>query len=712
MSDDDFQDSSSLEVSNLVAFLSTAGQEPKPVVERNGSGSASSEEHAQIKDTRKAANSSQSEMEPHGTRSDLGRELVDTTDQALERPVWDRKKHVKICGRTSPEGSHEGGLEPAHVKTLKPSKRELVNGLLKDLKGSHMQRLDPTSEAPDKENKNESRNKVLRAELIAMKKAHDRALARASEVEQERDYIADRLKGMEAKYESKRNRAVMEELNMATTQPQMEPAASHSGLDPARRRGPSLVGQFGSIREDSNEDSKPSSEKSTLEGDDVAGGSTSDERVARLEAELSDALDLVKRLQDDAAGVAAQNRSRAERLHSQIEALRAKERFAEEETCRLRLGEDEASRKHLQELEFIEQRFMAVQLSNVDTIAEREKRLSDLEDFHTAEMEEMQQQLFYTIEAKRIESVRLHDTKREFQCQEERHQRIVADFASRLQMDTGVKPPVFDSAVNDRLQDEVRLLEVERDELKNALELLQGKCANYVEQVQGLENEKARAEEERKNKFAARPPVATSEIQMASEWSLFSSLRCPSRAFGRYAKCDANFNHFLWGVVNASYNITALATNEELDIVRFSKKAASFWGPASLYNGNLVSLMSDQRLTEWMKYQVESTMVDAEINKSVSVRNIGCVEFRNLHEGGTIEGVVILAYAALRTHKQSAKEVVLIFDGASQAPAVAQKTTLRPFRDVGGRDCCAALSDSVGSDDIGPGDSVSCIGHR
>jgi hypothetical protein len=257
---------------------------------------------------------------------------------------------------------------------------------------------------------------------------------------------------------------------------------------------------------------------------------------------------------------------------------------------------------------------------------------------HTASLEEVNDKLLYALEMKRIDSVRLEDTKLELSKMEERHQRTVADLTSRLHLYEASQEhgtaPMPESEVVKRMQ----ITEGERNQLRNDLEQkeviwkqeLEHAQQNHRADLEQLSNVQTKLEEERclhkqlqlqlnereeKLKVAASapPPIEQSTHMQPAPPSWFEqlfawvgSINSSEQTLAQAGQSEISCQQAVWQILTFMPDLVALQCSAgDLEILDASKTAYVTWGSQALNGTSLVDLLPDKTIASWLKKRLE-----------------------------------------------------------------------------------------------------------
>lgn len=492
------------------------------------------------------------------------------------------------------------------------------------------------------------------------------------------------------------------------------------------------------------------------------------EMISVLREECNEMIELRKQLVDDLAAKDAQHNAKVARMSKQVQGLREEAFTSQSEICKLQQAVDDQSAEDLQEVEAMRKKLQSMKDDrNLEEEANL-KKLAERDLSYASGIEEVQQQLAFAIEAKRLAAARLDDTRRELEAAEKRHGRTVADLQARLQLAMGGGDPATAEQAENDVMWRLRSVEEERNVLRNELECqrvqfqgqLEREQQEHAVHLQKLRDAEAMLVKERElNKqltentnelqrqlAAARKAHqetlelanATAELAKRQESlpSMLSWLRCPQRdrpedrragppdppggsggalacAGAPAVECQA----VLWQVLSAMRGVTALiCSSESLQILDASKKAFSMWGSAALRGSSLFTLVFDQATASWLKMEITAPAAPAFLNPGGSsgfwLRELGCVEFRS-KLGSAFDSQVICA--RLPEEPRNARPAAMLvivepMEEEKRAPDSVQKHQPQQFfaRTAYQRGPASRAS-SVASEDITANDSVSNV---
>lgn len=412
-----------------------------------------------------------------------------------------------------------------------------------------------------------------------------------------------------------------------------------------------------------------------------------------------------KQLKDEVVDKDAQHMSKVNRLLEKVDNEREERLISESE-----LEAVQATKEMIQMEKEVQLARMRQKLEETKDVEDKLwQKVEEKENEHAADLEEMRQQLFYAMEARRLEGIRLEDTRRELAACEERHARVVRELNAKLKLAYSSNKEEGsldedDQELEKDLMEQLRQAEQERNLLKNEKEslkvywqgLLEHEQLQHAADLQRLEKLEEALQRERENKKRLEESFAESErqldeavrakdkaeaavkseIEKAAEaklaeertQSMFGFLRCPSRsapvsaaAFSKGLDSEDSVPSLqlaMWQMMSAMRGVTALLCHSEgLRIVDATKKACTLWGSAVLRGSTLASLVFDDLTASWLRREITVPGVADRSNGGYSLRSIGCVEFRN-KLGSAFDSSVICARLPHET--SLGKEAVVI----------------------------------------------------
>jgi len=483
----------------------------------------------------------------------------------------------------------------------------------------------------------------------------------------------------------------------------------------------------------------------------------------KLREEVLEAQLVNQQLKDQEAAKDAEYWSKRERLFYQLQGLRAEATANELRMAELKQASDtmEADKDAVIAQAWAKLESLKEELEHEKTEAADNTALRDQKQAFIFETAQLQQQLTFAIEAKRLAIARLDDTRRELEASEHRHARVVSDFQARLQLvTTGNADPGQED-----LMERLRNVEEERNVLRNELECERLQWQDQLEREQRehavnlkklRDNEqmllkerdlgqkmqesmdlmhvqlesavKAREEADRARETAA---FNASRDQASVGLVLPTWMRCPSRAAKAPLPSSASssasgggsdnrnsLQEIIWQVLSAIRGVTALlCSSDSLKILDASKKAFSLWGSAALRGSSLFSLIFDQATASWLKMEITTTITPAFAAPGTCpgfwLRELGCVEFRS-RLGSALDSQVICVRLP-EEPRLARPSAMLVIVEPMQEEARQEKQEMRGnsqqhfFARAAYQHTTSSRAPSVTSEDITANDSVSNV---
>jgi len=476
-------------------------------------------------------------------------------------------------------------------------------------------------------------------------------------------------------------------------------------------------------------------------------------------------------LKDEVIGKDAEHNAKVTRLFEKVENAREEQDWTEHELAELKAKKEEVTQLQEARLANAQQKLAGMKDDKKVAEANMLQKVEEQENEHAADLEDMRQQLSFATEAKRIESARLEDTRRELAACEERHARVVKELNAKLKLAYGGCAGSDDGAEEVKLDiiEQLRQAEQERHLLRNEKEslkvywqgLLEHEQLQHLADVARLEKLEESLQMEKETNVRLGESLAESERQLdealqakdqaeavakaqlleAAEKEIsnrtgftgvFSWVRCPARASssttatarfsaGGNSGADANLPSLqaaVWQMINAMQGVTALLCNSEtLKITDATKKACALWGSASLRGCTLASLIFDDLTASWLRREVSdsSIPVGESGDAGFTVRGIGCIEFRN-KLGSTFDSSVLCARLPPEVSPPKAPLLLLVVEPMDGEQMQERKKTHTPalsnsqWPHKGSfRTEPSSGVQSIVSDDITANDSVSNI---
>eukprot|EP00928_Gymnodinium_smaydae_P013985 TRINITY_DN15071_c0_g2_i1.p1 TRINITY_DN15071_c0_g2~~TRINITY_DN15071_c0_g2_i1.p1 ORF type:complete len:912 (+),score=161.63 TRINITY_DN15071_c0_g2_i1:90-2825(+) len=376
------------------------------------------------------------------------------------------------------------------------------------------------------------------------------------------------------------------------------------------------------------------------------------ERVTQLTEELAAESSRNRALNDDIIAANARQESKVNRLRVQANDAAAVKRLDNEEIDRLKSlgGENAAQICKLQEL------LTEAHTQNTSNEDNAENRILEQLALHNIEIEDLQEKLHYAVEAKRLESMRLADTKRELLAVQAQHTKVVAELENRVRL-----YEENDASVELRETFEYhRTVELDRNRLQNELEALKVTMQSQLEmerhqheaaiakvrtelmQERTLRETLERSIANMRSKFASECQKAATDLPQLStqipgrrapqESAIPAWLRCPSRSAGGRDGLKYSCQESFWQLACAIQNTMALSCRaRNFEIIDASKNAYVVWGSAALRGSQFPSLIPDEGSREWLKQEISTYLLPNGAQKSTGfgLRDMGNVEFRN-----------------------------------------------------------------------------------
>jgi hypothetical protein len=354
-------------------------------------------------------------------------------------------------------------------------------------------------------------------------------------------------------------------------------------------------------------------------------------QVVELLTELAAASQAKRQLIDNKTDVDAKHLSKVARLMKNLQGLNSQGSELNAEIALLMQmcahRKDEAS----VEMEQAQQSLENARACRAIDAAIHIQASDDLTADHTVSLEELNEKLLCTLEMKRIDSVRLEDTKQEMFKMEERHQKMVTDLMARLQIYEAASPIEESDALN-----RMEIAETKRNQLRANLEQTELAWRHEIENAQQshqtdlavLSNLQVKLEEERvlhkqllsefqtKDErlttiLAALPPVEPSIQPPSLGWmeQLFAWLGSLSSPDGRLAEAgitEISCQNACWQILTFLPGTLALNCRTGcLEILDASKSAYFTWGSHALNGGSLFDLLPDKTVAAWLQKRFE-----------------------------------------------------------------------------------------------------------
>lgn len=372
---------------------------------------------------------------------------------------------------------------------------------------------------------------------------------------------------------------------------------------------------------------------------------------------------------------------------------------------------------------------------------------SEATDGEPRAVQDLQKQLAYANEAKRIESVRLNDTKRELEAVQKRHALAISDLNVKLQL-SGEHHDGSGGAEH-QLLERLRSVEVERNVLKSDFESmkvnLQGQLESEQQQhavnlqrMREAESQLAKMEErlskerelrkqgeeilqETQGLLTAVRSNQAARDQMAPGWLRF--LRCPHRSDPAPApppqqSAGVSSQGTLWQILTSMRGVTALlCADDTLNIIDASKKAFAVWGSSNLRGYTLLSLVYDESVALWLKQEILCPlgMGGAEVRNQSTYwqRELGSLEFRDKSGGPFDTSVICIRMPAEPMHSRSSAVLIilepLVQPEAPQVQRHIPNHQVPRAASIIRRPGLRSAVSSVASEDISPFDSASNV---
>jgi hypothetical protein len=466
--------------------------------------------------------------------------------------------------------------------------------------------------------------------------------------------------------------------------------------------------------------------------------------ITELRKEIREAGILNKQQNDDAVAKDAEYLSKVTRMLAQAKLASEENATGNIEIARLlQLSEDRAEDSNASTTKLTAQLLLAQTGRGTDN-KEHLTLMAAQEAAFEEQRELFEGQIAFAREAKRLETVRLDDTKRELVATEKRHARTVADLTAKLLLSQGGCPSAAEAAENSVLE-QLRVMEQDRNILKNELEcmkvnlegqLLTEKQQHAVDMGRLDEAEAQLAKErERRTQIEEQLDRANQTLKetlsawehekstfrvapgAAASWPAF--LRCPSRHESvatvpqQGLRGGPALQSTVWQIISGLRDVTAMIIGEDLKILDASKKAFTVWGSVALRGKTAGSLLSTEAAADWLKQELICPMrLDFGAGSSAGfwIRNFGCAEFRG-KDGESFDCTVICAHMP-QEQQQSGGKFLMVLEPLvakaeqpqwqNAAPPHGKQSRLRSRRG-------ADSNSSVHSDDITPGDSASNV---
>lgn len=486
-------------------------------------------------------------------------------------------------------------------------------------------------------------------------------------------------------------------------------------------------------------------------------------RIDVLLEQLDAAGTLNRQLLDDKSNLDAEHSSKVHRMQAQLKYLRS-EQYANNDLveAQKKLNYD-ARQEQWEDLIKEQEKLREMEANHKQNLMAHEEVLNENAATHDLALESLRQELYYAVEAKRIESGRLADTKRELEQVEMRHRSIVDDLNARLRLSQAVQSQSGEAANQQQLVDKLREVEHERNLLKNAGDSLKVQLQTQLEQEQlqhavtntslekietEIATERKLAEEYKERLLQAQEELEglKKEVSDASKQQeaglqaqttphqqpkpFLAFLWCPVRGSAKKvgaatrasAAIGTSISTVIWQVVATLRGVVALqCSTAQLQIKEASRRAFEIWGSSSLRSAGssvLQSLVFDERSANWLRQEIAQRI---QLSDSFWIRQLGCLEFRS-KSGVAFDSVVIAAHLPRETeHGNDASVVVIVEPMDDDKPvnkwggdygrqsSVESSHSGRP-RMIGGTGQLYGHDvSSTTSSEIGPNDSISNV---
>eukprot|EP00927_Polykrikos_kofoidii_P022017 TRINITY_DN20671_c0_g1_i1.p1 TRINITY_DN20671_c0_g1~~TRINITY_DN20671_c0_g1_i1.p1 ORF type:complete len:1022 (-),score=273.92 TRINITY_DN20671_c0_g1_i1:48-2756(-) len=473
-------------------------------------------------------------------------------------------------------------------------------------------------------------------------------------------------------------------------------------------------------------------------------------KVATLKEELKEAKHQNEMLQEDLNGMDAEMWSKIGHLKEQVWSLREIKNESEDQIIRISQSKQDEVADAYEELRAVTNRLLIVQRHKEAQEEVSERKAEEQSSAYQADMDALKQQLTFALEARRMDAIRLEDTKRAFVAVEEQHQRVVSDLNARLNMASGGDSSGFMSGQLGFIE-KLHELEEERNVLRNELECVMVQWRSMFENEQHnravdvanwkrAEKELAEAIEEHtkleetiadlkrqvaeeKEKLSDEQDLSASREAAAASVTLWSFLRCPSRsdstglrvvrAAGENKEDALSLQNTVWKICQSMGGLTAMLCGEKLNILDASKRAFTMWGSAALRGSSFATLIYDKAAADWLKAEIDdSSGLGAPVPATEFwLRELGCVEFRS-KLGSPFDSTVTCA--RLPAEKEHSKEATFLMileplEDTQRPSAPPKQSWSSQYSQMSGSRRIGSRPSSVISDDINPNDSVSQI---
>lgn len=471
-----------------------------------------------------------------------------------------------------------------------------------------------------------------------------------------------------------------------------------------------------------------------------------DDRICELTAELQASWARNRELRDHAIGADAEALSKIVRLKDSLAELKDIELAHEKEVNVLRAAVLEAKEKNNLDEAQASRAVIALKEARDEDRAASAQRARELEVYWTDLLEDVQNRLACAMEAKRLESARLADTKQAMVNMELLHKKAIHDLQMqvKLQQDLDADPSMK-SDVLERLAHS----EEERNLLRNELEAARVHWQGLLEHEQQLHEASQKSnvrnqelldkERETNAKLLSRVASLEADLQnmnkasSAREEKMAAKLqeaearastwpwRCPIRArAGPVGKATPEglgaslpFQACVWQILSSLKGLIAVkCSHESLSVKDATRRAFNLWGSSSLRSATLLTLVSVGDGASWLKDEVDYWVQDNSSGNGFLLQELGCLEFKD--KTGQIFDAFTMCARLPETGPGSNAALVFILEPLDVAetqmasPALQQMWN-RPGPRSATQRSGVARTPSVLSEDITANDSVSNV---